>query len=127
LLLSGFFVTISHYSLCYYENKFVEPVNLICVFPIFYYTISYFSLCAISLIITIALAIEFTILQWFEYNEAFFCINDGIYGTTFYLTTGFHGLHVIIGTIFLIIAFFRLILGHFTANHHFGFEASIRY
>jgi cytochrome c oxidase subunit 3 len=79
----------------------------------------------ISLGITIVLAIEFTFLQWCEYSDALFCINDGIYGSTFYLTTGFHGLHVFVGTIFLSVAFGRLAYGHLLATHHFGFEASI--
>jgi len=79
------------------------------------------------LFITILLAFEFTFWQAFEYYDALFYINDGIYGSTFYVTTGFHGLHVIIGTIFLIICLFRLHLGHFRYNHHFGYEAAIWY
>ncbi len=80
-----------------------------------------------SLILTIFLAIEFTLWQFFEYMDALFYISDGIYGSTFYMTTGFHGLHVIIGTIFLIVCLFRMIYGHFRHDHHFGFEAAIWY
>ncbi len=62
-----------------------------------------------------------------EYVEAPFTISDGIYGSTFFLATGFHGFHVIIGTIFLIICAIRQYLGHFTQTHHFGFEAATWY
>jgi len=66
----------------------------------------------------------FTLLQLFEYIEAPFNITDGIYGSTFFIATGFHGLHVIIGTLFLTVCLFRNILYHFNENHHFGFEAA---
>ena len=84
-------------------------------------------LSVIGLGLTIFLAIEFTLWQFFEYMDAFFYISDGIYGSTFYMTTGFHGLHVIIGTIFLIVCLFRMFHGHFRHDHHFGFEAAIWY
>ena len=80
-----------------------------------------------GLLATIILAVVFTGFQAMEYIEAPFTISDGIYGSTFYLATGFHGLHVIIGTIFLIICCIREYLGHFTAKHHFGFEAAAWY
>jgi heme/copper-type cytochrome/quinol oxidase subunit 3 len=70
------------------------------------------------------LAILFTALQVYEYNEASFNISDGIYGSTFYMATGFHGFHVIIGTLFLTVCLFRLIKNHFTMVHHLGFEAA---
>lgn len=79
------------------------------------------------LFITIILGIYFTILQAYEYIEAPFTIADRIYGSTFFLATGFHGLHVIIGTIFLITCFFRHLNNHFSRNHHFGFEAAAWY
>lgn len=60
----------------------------------------------------------------FEYVEADFNITDGVYGSTFFMATGFHGFHVIIGTIFLSVCFFRLAKNHFTKRHHFGFEAA---
>lgn len=81
----------------------------------------------LSLIITIFLAIFFTFIQAYEYLESSFSISDSIYGTTFYLLTGFHGLHVIIGTIFIIVSTIRLINHHFTKQHHFGFEAAAWY
>ena len=81
----------------------------------------------IGLILTILLAILFTALQRFEYVNAPFNISDGIYGSCFYLATGFHGLHVFIGTIALLVSFIRIILNHFTNKHHFGFEAAIWY
>nr|ARO34962.1 cytochrome c oxidase subunit III [Syrista parreyssii]UGN61581.1 cytochrome c oxidase subunit III [Syrista parreyssii] len=81
----------------------------------------------ISLIITILLGIYFSILQKYEYNEASFSISDSIYGSTFFMATGFHGIHVLIGTMFLIICVFRLKNNHFSSNHHFGFEAASWY
>lgn len=77
----------------------------------------------ISLIITVILGFYFSILQLIEYKEASFSISDSIYGSTFFLITGFHGLHVIIGTIFILITIIRLINLQFSSNHHFGFEA----
>jgi cytochrome c oxidase subunit 3 len=81
----------------------------------------------ISLLITLLLASIFTSLQGFEYVEATFTISDGIYGSTFYLLTGFHGIHVIVGTIFILVCTFRLIKHHFTRQHHFGFEGAAWY
>ena len=80
-----------------------------------------------ALIWTILLAIFFTFLQGFEYFTAPFTISDGVYGSTFYMATGFHGFHVLIGTIFLFICWIRLNLEHFTREHHFGFEAAAWY
>lgn len=82
---------------------------------------------SIALIITVVLAVIFTGLQGFEYATAPFTISDGVYGSCFYLATGFHGFHVIIGTLFLMVCFFRLYLNHFTREHHFGFEAAAWY
>ncbi len=81
----------------------------------------------LALIITVTLATLFTFLQVFEYMHAPFCISDGIYGSCFYMATGFHGFHVFIGTIALIISLIRNVLNHFTNTHHFGFEAAIWY
>lgn len=81
----------------------------------------------ISLILTIILAIIFTFLQVYEYNVAEFRLADGIYGSTFYMATGFHGFHVLIGTISLIICFMRLAKFQLTKQHHFGFESSAWY
>nr|YP_010341280.1 cytochrome c oxidase subunit III [Stenamma expolitum]UNZ99542.1 cytochrome c oxidase subunit III [Stenamma expolitum] len=80
-----------------------------------------------SLKITIALGIYFTLLQLIEYSQAPFTIADSIYGSTFFIATGFHGLHVIIGTMFLIFCLFRMTSYHFSSSHHFGFEAAAWY
>nr|YP_010531104.1 cytochrome c oxidase subunit III [Omoglymmius wukong]UXW93691.1 cytochrome c oxidase subunit III [Omoglymmius wukong] len=81
----------------------------------------------LSLMMTIILGIYFTILQSFEYIESSFSINDSIYGSTFFMATGFHGLHVIIGTTFLLICLIRHLYNHFSSIHHFGFEAAAWY
>jgi cytochrome c oxidase subunit 3 len=81
----------------------------------------------VSLIITIVLAVIFTALQGFEYVTAPFTISDSVYGSSFYMATGFHGFHVVIGTIFLTICLGRLYFNHFTREHHFGFEAAAWY
>jgi heme/copper-type cytochrome/quinol oxidase subunit 3 len=80
-----------------------------------------------GLILTVILAVLFTMLQAFEYVSATFTISDGIYGSTFFMATGFHGFHVLIGTIFLFVGLVRLYLNHFTVQHHFGFEAAAFY
>jgi cytochrome c oxidase subunit 3 len=80
-----------------------------------------------GLFFTIILGIYFTILQAYEYIEASFCIADAIYGSTFFIATGFHGLHVLIGTTFLLICLIRHIKNHFSNAHHFGFEAAAWY
>lgn len=81
----------------------------------------------IGTILTVLLAIVFTALQGLEYYTAGFSMPDGAYGTCFYFSTGFHGFHVIIGTIFIAVGLFRLALYHLTTAHHIGFEASILY
>nr|WEX30987.1 cytochrome c oxidase subunit III [Papio anubis] len=80
-----------------------------------------------ALLITILLGTYFTLLQISEYFEAPFTISDGIYGSTFFVATGFHGLHVIIGSTFLLICLIRQLFYHFTPSHHFGFEAAAWY
>jgi heme/copper-type cytochrome/quinol oxidase subunit 3 len=79
----------------------------------------------LALVITVVLAAIFTGLQAMEYLESSFSIADSIYGTVFFLLTGFHGFHVIVGTVFLTVALGRCINHHFTKNHHSGFEAAI--
>lgn len=76
---------------------------------------------------TIIFAIFFTLLQWFEYTSAPFSISDSVYGSVFYMATGFHGFHVFVGTCFLAVCLYRLSLNHFTVQHHFGFEAAAWY
>nr|AII02324.1 cytochrome c oxidase subunit III [Phyllonorycter platani] len=80
-----------------------------------------------GLMFTVILGLYFSMLQLYEYLEAPFTIADSIYGSTFFMATGFHGLHVIIGTIFLTICLIRHKNNHFNMNHHFGFEAAAWY
>lgn len=80
-----------------------------------------------GLVLTIILAVIFTALQAFEYVSANFTITDGIYGSTFFMATGFHGFHVFIGTCFLAVCLVRLYIDHYTVQHHFGFEAAAFY
>ena len=77
--------------------------------------------------VTILLGATFTCLQAYEYAHAGFNFVDGIYASTFYMATGFHGAHVIIGTIFLTVCLVRSYMGHFTPTHHFGLEAAAWY
>lgn len=76
---------------------------------------------------TIVLAIFFTFLQSIEYSTAPFSIYNTAYGSVFYLLTGFHGFHVLIGTIFLFICESRVYFNHLTKEHHLGFEAAAWY
>jgi cytochrome c oxidase subunit 3 len=77
--------------------------------------------------LTVALGLIFTSLQAYEYAHAHFGFGGDIYSSVFYMATGFHGFHVIVGTIFLIVCLFRAMRGHFTAEQHFGFEAAAWY
>ena len=81
----------------------------------------------IGLLTTIFLALVFTFLQFIEYILAPFSISDSVFGSCFFMLTGFHGFHVFIGTCALIVALIRLTLNHFTSSHHFGFESSAWY
>lgn len=81
----------------------------------------------VGLALTIILGLVFTALQGMEYYEAPFTIADSVYGSTFYVATGFHGLHVIIGTLFLIVSLMRIVEHQLTKHHHNGYEASILY
>jgi cytochrome c oxidase subunit 3 len=76
---------------------------------------------------TVALGVCFSLCQAYEYTHAEFGITAGIFGSTFYMATGFHGLHVIIGTIFLAVCLWRAKQGHFTKDSHFGLEAAAWY
>nr|WP_300309323.1 cytochrome c oxidase subunit 3 [Halomonas sp.] len=83
------------------------------------------------LLITVLLGATFVCVQGYEYYEAYhhlgLTLQAGIYGSTFFMLTGFHGLHVIIGTIILATMLVRVLRGHFSAEHHFGFEAAAWY
>jgi len=78
----------------------------------------------VSLTITVTLGILFTILQAFEYKEAPFTIADSSFGSTFFIATGFHGLHVLIGSTFLVISLVRLRLLSNSREHITGFECA---
>lgn len=80
-----------------------------------------------ALIVTVALAAVFTGFQGYEYVHATFNISDGSYGSTFYMATGLHGFHVLVGTLFLLVCLVRHIKFHFTRSHHIGFECAIWY
>ena len=89
----------------------------------------------LALGITVALGLLFTAVQAYEYyhivhENLFFneeAVNSGLYGSIFFMATGFHGFHVLLGTIFLIVCLVRLLAGHFTPEKHFGFEAAAWY
>nr|YP_010535883.1 cytochrome c oxidase subunit III [Nodopelta heminoda]UYB79121.1 cytochrome c oxidase subunit III [Nodopelta heminoda] len=80
-----------------------------------------------GLLFTVLLGVYFTYLQAGEYYEASFSISDGAYGSTFFVATGFHGLHVLIGSTFLTVCLIRAWSYHFSDSHHFGFEAAAWY
>jgi cytochrome c oxidase subunit 3 len=105
LVSSGVTVTWAHHSLI--EKNLSQFINRI--------------------ILTITLGVYFTALQVYEYFEASFSISDSIYGSTFFVATGFHGLHVLIGSSFLLICLIRGAKFHFSPSHHFGFEAAAWY
>jgi len=106
LLLSGCTVTWAHHALMVNDRK-----NLIR-----------------GLALTVLLGFMFSALQIWEYTLAPFPFNGGgIYSSTFFLATGFHGFHVVVGTIFLAVCLFRSMAGHFTPERHFGFEAAAWY
>nr|ACA62519.1 cytochrome c oxidase subunit III [Drosophila haleakalae] len=105
LLASGVTVTWAHHSLM--ENNHSQTTQ--------------------GLFFTVLLGVYFTMLQAYEYIEAPFTIADSVYGSTFYMATGFHGVHVLIGTTFLLICLLRHLNNHFSKNHHFGFEAAAWY
>ena len=81
----------------------------------------------IGLILTIMLALIFTGFQVLEYLDAPFTIADSVFGSCFYMATGFHGFHVFVGTISLIVSLIRIVVNHFTSTHHFGFESAAWY
>jgi cytochrome c oxidase subunit 3 len=86
---------------------------------------------AIWLFLTVVLGVLFLFCQAYEYIHAYSDLNlklsSGIYGSTFYMLTGFHGFHVTIGAIILAVVLYRLLKGHFTPEHHFAFEGAAWY
>ena len=105
LLCSGTTVTWAHHSLIHGDREGLKK----------------------GLWLTILLGILFTSIQAYEYAHAPFGFGGNTYGSAFYMATGFHGFHVLVGTIFLIVCLRRAYLGHFTPRQHFGFEAAAWY
>lgn len=105
LLSSGFTVTYAHHSKIKGDRK--GTLN--------------------GIVITVILALIFTFCQGVEYTVSSFTISDGIYGSCFYFGTGFHGIHVMIGTAFIAVGLWRVLAYHSTDNHHLGLESSILY
>jgi cytochrome c oxidase subunit 3 len=105
LLLSGCTVTWAHHALLHNDRKGLIQ----------------------GLALTVVLGIAFTGFQIKEYMIAPFSFTGGVYPSTFYLATGFHGFHVFVGTVFLAVCLFRAIRGQFTPQRHFGFEAAAWY
>lgn len=105
LLSSGVRVTWSHHALI--EGNLEEALS--------------------GLNVTVIAGVFFTYIQLYEYIEAPFTFSDSVYGRTFFIATGFHGLHVIVGTLFLGAIFFRIRNCRFSKHHHFGFEAAAWY
>jgi cytochrome c oxidase subunit 3 len=105
LLSSGITITYAHHALI--QGNRIDSIN--------------------GTFFTIILALIFTALQYVEYNQAMFTFSDSVYGSVFFASTGLHGLHIIIGTLFLSIGFIRMIFYHLTIHHHAGYEAAILY
>nr|AXR86030.1 cytochrome c oxidase subunit 3 [Telenomus sp. ZCS-2018] len=105
LISSGMFLSVAHYSI-------IKKKNYNANFCMFF---------------TILLGVIFTFIQKHEYSHASFSIFSSSYGATFFMMTGFHGIHVIIGTIFIVISYMRLMMHNFSNTHHIGFEASAWY
>jgi len=105
LLTSGTTVTWAHHALLHNDRKGLVR-GLLC---------------------TIVLGILFTLCQAYEYSHAGFAFANHIYGSVFFMATGFHGFHVIVGTIFLTVMLMRAMRGDFTPKQHFGFEAAAWY
>ena len=80
-----------------------------------------------GLVLTIALGVLFSVVQVIEYTQAGFSYSGNLYGATFFMATGFHGFHVFIGTVFLIVCLVRAMRDHFTPRQHLGFEFAAWY
>jgi cytochrome c oxidase subunit 3 len=106
LLLSGCAATWAHHALVH-ENNRRDLKN--------------------GLILAVILGVIFTFFQAYEYTHAGFGFAGNIYGANFFMATGFHGFHVLIGTIFLLVCLIRVYKGHFTPEKHVGFEAAAWY
>ncbi len=106
LICSGMAATWAHHAIAH-ENNRKDMIN--------------------GLALAVVLGIAFTVLQAYEYQHAAFGFSGNIYGANFFMATGFHGFHVVIGTIFLLVCLFRAMAGQFTPESHIGFEAAAWY
>nr|YP_010235813.1 cytochrome c oxidase subunit III [Youtuus strigatus]QTD82431.1 cytochrome c oxidase subunit 3 [Youtuus strigatus] len=105
LLSSGASITWAHHSMI--NNKMNQSIK--------------------SMMITVIMGLYFSILQKWEYQQSQFTISDSIYGSTFFMSTGFHGIHVIIGTLFIMVSMMRMKMMYMSKNHHLGMETSAWY
>nr|QHD26499.1 cytochrome c oxidase subunit III [Lepidotrigona flavibasis] len=105
LVTSGFLVTMSHQ---YLINNNMSKSMLLLAFTIF-------------------MGFYFSLMQMVEYNESYFCFNDSVYGSVFFISTGFHGIHVIVGTLFLTVSFYRMYSLHFSSIQNINYELAIWY
>ena len=105
LLTSGTTVTWAHHALLHNDRDGVKK----------------------GLILTVLLGAAFSCVQAYEYSHAAFSFAGNIYGATFFMATGFHGFHVLVGTIFLLVCLIRVYKGHFTPTQHLGFEFAAWY
>jgi heme/copper-type cytochrome/quinol oxidase subunit 3 len=88
---------------------------------------NFFNKSVVSLVATVGLGAYFMLIQYVEYREARFAMADGVYGSTFFMATGFHGFHVTVGALFLSYVLVALLRGQILYNHHFAFEAAAWY
>nr|DBA43798.1 TPA_asm: COX3 [Bombus supremus] len=105
LIMSGLTVTMSHYN--FLNNNYKLSTE--------------------DLMFTIFLGSYFNYMQIFEYENSFFCMNDSIFGSIFFLSTGFHGIHVLCGTLMLFYSLIRIMNHHISKIHHINFEFAIWY
>jgi heme/copper-type cytochrome/quinol oxidase subunit 3 len=105
LVSSGVSITVGHMNLLEWEleNSFIWSVR------------------------TVVLGLYFTILQIYEYSHTSFSMSDSVYGSIFFIATGFHGLHVVIGSLIILVQSIRLKLLHFSPSHHVGYEIACWY
>lgn len=119
LLCSGATITLAHHIYFLSAKKGKEPIIFFQKIPV--------NLVSLCFGLTVGLGLLFTCLQIIEYINAGFSINSGIYGSVFYMLTGLHGLHVLLGSIMLLNSFLRYFAEHFTANNHFAFQFAALY
>lgn len=105
LITSGITVTLSHYSIL----------------------LEHIEIRKFSLLLTVFLGLVFSLFQLIEYNISSFTIADSVYGSLFFIITGFHGIHVLIGSVFLSCCYYRILNFHFSSYHHVGFEIASWY